>query len=72
MVHVSADSDSIRDGVEEGRRLSNDENDPFQRIEQEPYEVKISYTVLYYRDTVRVTYLLTFSLSTKKTQLYLT
>jgi hypothetical protein len=72
MVHVSADSDSIRDGVEEGQRLSNDENDPFQRIEQEPYEVKISYTVLYCRDTVRVTYLLTFSLSTKKTQLYLT
>ena len=37
---------SLRDGVEEGRRLSNEEKDPFEIIEREPYEVKISCTVL--------------------------
>ena len=44
---------TLRAGVEEGRRFSNEERDPmhdFERIEkelnEEPYEVKISCTVL--------------------------
>lgn len=35
---------SLRDGVEEGRRLSNEEKDP--ELTEEPYAVKISCTVL--------------------------
>ena len=37
-----------RDGVEEGRRFSNEEKDPItsKELNEEPYEVKISCTVL--------------------------
>ena len=39
---------SLRDGVEEGRRLSNEEKDPMtsKELNEEPYEAKISCTVL--------------------------
>ena len=39
---------TLRDGVEEGRRLSNEEKDPMisKELNEEPYEVKISCTVL--------------------------
>ena len=41
---------TLRDGVEEGRRLSNEEKDPIpiisKELNEEPYEVKISCTVL--------------------------
>ncbi|KAK9147881.1 hypothetical protein Scep_006638 [Stephania cephalantha] len=38
---------ALRDGVEEGRRFSNKENDPMtsKELNEEPYEVKISCTV---------------------------
>lgn len=39
---------TLRDGVEEGRRFSNEEKDPMtsKELNEEPYEVKISCTVL--------------------------
>ena len=39
---------TLRDGVEEGRRFSNEEKDPIisKELNEEPYEVKISCTVL--------------------------
>jgi hypothetical protein len=39
---------TLRDGVEEGRRFSNEEKDPStsKELNEEPYEVKISCTVL--------------------------
>jgi len=39
---------TLRDGVEEGRRFSNEETDPItsKELNEEPYEVKISCTVL--------------------------
>lgn len=39
---------TLRDGVEEGRRLSNEEKNPitWKELNEEPYEVKISCTVL--------------------------
>ena len=39
---------SLRDGVEEGRRFSNKGRDPMtsKELNEEPYEVKISCTVL--------------------------
>ncbi|TYJ43129.1 hypothetical protein E1A91_A03G133000v1 [Gossypium mustelinum] len=39
---------TLRDRVEEGRRFSNEENDPMtsKELNEEPYEVKISCTVL--------------------------
>lgn len=39
---------ALRDGVEEGRRFSNEEKDPMtlKELNEEPYEVKISCTVL--------------------------
>ena len=39
---------SLRDGVEEGGRFSNEEKDPMtsKELNEEPYEVKISCTVL--------------------------
>ena len=40
---------TLRDGVEEGRGFSNAEKDPMnsKELNEEPYEVKISRTVLY-------------------------
>lgn len=39
---------TLRDGVEEGRRFANEERDPMtsNELNEEPYEVKISCTVL--------------------------
>ncbi len=39
---------TLRDGVEEGRRFSNEGRDPMtsKELNEEPYEVKISCTVL--------------------------
>ena len=39
---------TLRDGVKEGRRFSNGEKDPItsKELNEEPYEVKISCTVL--------------------------
>lgn len=39
---------TLRDGVEGGRRFSNEEKDPItsKELNEEPYEVKISCTVL--------------------------
>ena len=39
---------TLGDGVEEGRRLSKEEKDPIlsKELNEEPYEVKISCTVL--------------------------
>ena len=39
---------TLGDGVEEGRRLSNEEKEPMtsKELNEEPYEVKISCTVL--------------------------
>lgn len=39
---------TLRDGVEEGGRFSNEEKDPMtsKELNEEPYEVKISCTVL--------------------------
>lgn len=39
---------TLRDGVEEGRKFSNEEKDPItsKELNEEPYEVKISCTVL--------------------------
>ncbi|XP_038896566.1 30S ribosomal protein S12, chloroplastic-like [Benincasa hispida] len=39
---------TLRDGMEEGRRFSNEEKDPMtsKELNEEPYEVKISRTVL--------------------------
>ena len=39
---------ALRDGVEGGRRFSNEEKDPMtsKELNEEPYEVKISCTVL--------------------------
>lgn len=39
---------TLRDGVEEGGRFSNEEKDPMtsKELNEEPYEVKISRTVL--------------------------
>ena len=39
---------TLRDRVEEGRRFSNEEKDPMtsKELNEEPYEVKISCTVL--------------------------
>lgn len=39
---------TLRDGVEEGRRFSNKGRDPMtsKELNEEPYEVKISCTVL--------------------------
>jgi len=39
---------TLGDGVEEGRRFSNEEKDPItsKELNEEPYEVKISCTVL--------------------------
>ena len=39
---------TLRNGVEEGKRFSNDEKDPMtsKELNEEPYEVKISCTVL--------------------------
>lgn len=39
---------TLRGGVEEGRRFSNEEKDPTtsKELNEEPYEVKISCTVL--------------------------
>ncbi|RWR97786.1 LOW QUALITY PROTEIN: 30S ribosomal protein S12, chloroplastic [Cinnamomum micranthum f. kanehirae] len=56
---------TLRDGVEEGRRFSNEEKDPItsKELNEEPYEVKISCTVLV---TVRVTYLSTSTITPKK------
>ncbi|KAK9094280.1 hypothetical protein Scep_025749 [Stephania cephalantha] len=40
--------ESLRDVVEEGKRFSNEENDPMtsKELKEEPYEVEISCTVL--------------------------
>lgn len=39
---------TLRDGVEEGRRFANEERGPMtsKELNEEPYEVKISCTVL--------------------------
>ena len=39
---------TLRNGVEEGKRFSNEEKDPMtsKELNEEPYEVKISCTVL--------------------------
>lgn len=39
---------TLRDAVEEGRRFANEERDPMtsKELNEEPYEVKISCTVL--------------------------
>ena len=39
---------TLRNGVEEGKRFSNEEKDPItsKELNEEPYEVKISCTVL--------------------------
>lgn len=39
---------TLRDGVEEGSRFANEESDPMtsKELNEEPYEVKISCTVL--------------------------
>uniref|UniRef100_F6HFM3 Uncharacterized protein n=1 Tax=Vitis vinifera TaxID=29760 RepID=F6HFM3_VITVI len=39
---------TLRDGVEEGKRFSNEENDPMtsKELNEELYEVKISCTIL--------------------------
>jgi len=39
---------TLRDGVEEGKRFSNEEKDPItsKELNEEPYEVKISCTFL--------------------------
>jgi hypothetical protein len=39
---------TLRNGVEEGKRFSNEEKDPMtsKELNEEPYEMKISCTVL--------------------------